>query len=246
MNDIGAYWFPLQVASDSRRISHLFFRKGAAFSDKVRERHMPVIVRLVGQQMMLRGLLIRERRPRDLDQDTVRIAGMDERFAPDIAAEIHVEQRNAVGVQFLYRAIDIGNLERYVMNAFTAPLEETRNEPIAERRHEFELSSAREPELRPAETLRVHLTREHETRAERLRVERDRRAHVAHSDRHMVNRCIDLQHRARKCIDARDVRFSINFATLDGTPARCLDFVRSLCVLRDEKDFKKRDFFLRE
>ena len=100
---------------------------------------------------------------------------------------------------------DVRHLEREVMNALTALVEEALHETIrSDRRHELDLPAVRESELRPREALAFVLSGEQERRAERIDEERLRRRDAADGDRDVIDLCIE--HGGAACHTTRTSR----------------------------------------
>ena len=100
---------------------------------------------------------------------------------------------------------DVGHLEREVMNALTALVEETLYEAVrTERRYQFDLPAVRETELCPGETLAFVLPGEQERRAERVDEERLRRCDASNGDRDVIDLCVE--HGGAACHTARSSR----------------------------------------
>src|SRR5205807_9311798 len=111
-------------------------------------------------------LLVREPGLGELDQGPVGVLRVDKRFLPIRPVGRDVEQRDTPFAKVRDRTLDVGDLQRDMVNALASTVQETSDEPVRTTRcYKLDLPSAGETELRPSETLVVSLAGEQKCRA---------------------------------------------------------------------------------
>jgi hypothetical protein len=81
-------------------------------------------------EMVTRDFFVGERRLRELDQNAVSVAGMNERFLPGMVLYPHVDRLDTSRAKVLDGSDDVRHLERHVVHALAAPVEKSLHEPV--------------------------------------------------------------------------------------------------------------------
>jgi hypothetical protein len=81
-------------------------------------------------EMVTRSFFVGVGRLRELDENAVAVAGVDERFLPRAMLDLNVDWLDTARAKVLERLNDVGDLERHVVHAFAATVEESLHEPV--------------------------------------------------------------------------------------------------------------------
>src|SRR5437588_632079 len=135
---------------------------------------------------VLSGVLLGVQGLGHLDQDPVRVPGVDEGLAPVWVLHVDHDQLDPTRAHPLDLRAEVRHRERHVVDPLPPLLQEPRHESLADRRDELHLAASRETVLDEAKPLVVVVAEHGELRAENVAKELRRLGGVVHRDGDVV------------------------------------------------------------